>query len=110
METRTILLIAFALYVTMCKVIKEVWNMGGASVLYTVLSIVYLLCSAALVTIILLQKKRSAGIGSLAGMGGSSQTYWDKNKARSFEGTLELLTKIGGAVFFVFSLVMCVLK
>jgi preprotein translocase subunit SecG len=83
--------------------------MGGASVLYTVLSIVYVLFNAALVTIILLQKKRSAGIGSLAGMG-ASQTYWDRNKGRSFEGTLEFLTRIGGGVFFIFSLAMCVLK
>jgi preprotein translocase subunit SecG len=79
------------------------------SIPYIILTLGYMAAAVALMVIILLQKKRSAGLGSIAGMG-SSQTYWDKNKGRSMEGVLEKYTKIGGAVLFVYSLLMCVIK
>lgn len=63
--------------------------------LYIILAIVYIAACVGLMTIILLQKKRSGGIGSVAGMG-NADTYWDKNKGRTLEGTLEKWTKIGG--------------
>ena len=78
------------------------------SLSYLVLSIIYVLGCVALVLAILLQKKRTAGLGSVAGMG-NSDTYWDKNKSRSMEGSLEKWTKIGGAVFFVLSVILCFL-
>jgi preprotein translocase subunit SecG len=62
-----------------------------------------------LITAILVQKKSSAGIGSIAGMGNTSDTYWDKNRKRSKEGRLEKWTKIGGAALFVASLVLCLI-
>lgn len=81
------------------------------STVYIILSVVYALGCVALITLILMQKKRSAGLGSsMAGMGGGGGTYWDKNKGRSLEGTLEKYSKIGGFIFFVFSVVMCVIK
>jgi preprotein translocase subunit SecG len=57
---------------------------------------------------ILLQKKRSAGgMGSIAGMGNVSDTYWDKNKKRSAEGALETYTKIGAAFLAILAVVLC---
>ena len=79
------------------------------SVVYIIFSIIYVLGCVALMTIILLQKKRSAGLGSIAGMGNAAETYWDKNKSRSMEGALEKWSKIGGAIFFVFSFILCFL-
>ena len=78
------------------------------SIPYIVFGIIYVLGCVALMAAILLQKKRTAGLGSIAGLG-NADTYWDKNKSRSMEGALEKWTKIGGAVFFVYSLVMCLL-
>jgi len=73
--------------------------------LVIVISILYMLGCIALVTMILLQKKRSAGMGGgMAGMG-QSNTYWDKNKGRSREGMLEKYTKIGIAAFLVITAV-----
>ena len=86
---------------------------GGAivimDVLYIILGIVYILGCVTLVAIIMLQKKRAGGMGSIAGMGNAAETYLDKNKSRTMEGALEKYTKIGGAVFFIFSLVLCFL-
>ena len=63
-----------------------------------------------LITIILLQKKRTAGLGAgMSGMG-NSPTYWDQNKGRSLEGALEKYSKILGTVFVVLSLVLTVIR
>ena len=80
------------------------------SALFIILAIVYVLGCAAMVSAILLQKKRTAGgMGSIAGMGNVSDSYWDKNKSRSAEGALELWTKIGAAVLAVLSVVLCII-
>ena len=76
---------------------------------YIVLEIIFGLLSIGLMACILLQKKRSDGLGSIAGMGNVSETYWDKNKGNSMEGRLDKYTKIGGVIFFVFSLVLCLI-
>ncbi|MCL2187398.1 MAG: preprotein translocase subunit SecG [Defluviitaleaceae bacterium] len=80
------------------------------STLFVILCIVFLLGSFALVAAILLQKKRAAGgIGSIAGMGNAADTYWDKNKSRTMEGSLERLTKIGGVVLGVLAILLCLI-
>ncbi len=79
------------------------------SVPYIILGIVFILGCAAMVAAILLQKKRTAGLGSVAGMGNAGATYWDKNKGRSMEGSLEKWTKIGAAVLMVLAIALCLL-
>lgn len=49
----------------------------------------FILDSVALSAIILLQEGKSAGLGTIAGMGDS---YWSKAKGRSIEGTLDKIT------------------
>ena len=75
------------------------------SIPFIILSVIYIVLCAALMTVILLQKKRSGGIGSVAGMG-NADTYWDKNKGRTLEGTLERLTVIGAIVIAVFTVIL----
>lgn len=78
--------------------------------LFVFLSILYIIVCITLITVILLQKKRTAGLGAGASGMGESQTYWDKNKGRSFEGALERYTKILGAIFIVLSLILTVVR
>jgi preprotein translocase subunit SecG len=78
-------------------------------VFYIILGIVFMLGCIAVVAAILLQKKRTAGLGSVAGMGNAGATYWDKNKSRSQEGQLELWTKVGAAVLMVLAIILCLL-
>jgi len=80
------------------------------SPLYIGLSVFFIVLSLALVTMILLQNKESKLSGGMAGMsGGDSSTYWNKNKGRSFEGTMEKYSKIAGAAFMVLSVVLCLI-
>ena len=75
------------------------------SVISIILAILYIIGCGVLVAMILMQKKRQAGFSTvISGMGGS-ENYWDKNRGRSLEGTLEKYSKIGGALFFVITIV-----
>lgn len=65
-----------------------------------VLAVVLIIISLALCVIILLQSKRSAGLGAVSAAS-SADTYWSRNKANSMEGALERYTKIGGALFML---------
>jgi len=58
---------------------------------------------------ILMQKKDARLGGGMTGMSNES-TYWGKNKGRSLEGTLERYSKIGGAVFMVLSIMLCLVR
>ena len=60
-----------------------------------------------LVASVLMQQGNSAGLGAI---GGEAETFLDKNKAKSVEGKLELVTKITAAVFVVLSILMTALQ
>jgi preprotein translocase subunit SecG len=82
--------------------------MESMSALFIILSIVFLIGCVALVAAILLQKKRSAGgLGSIAGMGNVADSYWDKNRKRSAEGTLETWTKFGAVLLGILAIILC---
>lgn len=70
-----------------------------------VLTVILIVLSVALCGIILLQSKRSAGLGAVSASG-SQDTYWSKNKGSSMEGALEKYTKIGGALFMIIAFVI----
>ena len=65
--------------------------------------IVFLIVCLALSGIILLQEGKSAGLGSIAGMGDS---YWSKARGRSIEGHLSKITTVLAIALLVLSLVL----
>lgn len=70
------------------------------STIGTILTVVLAIISVILIGIILVQSKRSAGLGAVSASA-SSDSYWSKNKSNSKEGALERYTKIGGFLFMV---------
>lgn len=62
-----------------------------------------------LCVIILMQSKRSAGLGAISASSSGGDTYWSKNKGHSVEGALEKYTKIGGALFMLLALAINVI-
>lgn len=70
-----------------------------------VLTGVLIILSIILCVIILLQSKRSAGLGAVSAAS-SADTYWSKNKGNSMEGALEKYTKIFGALFMILAFVI----
>ena len=75
----------------------------GVDMLKTVIMIIFLIVCIALSGIILLQEGKSAGLGSIAGMGDS---YWSKARGRSIEGHLSKITTVLAVSFLVLALVL----
>ena len=72
------------------------------AVLKTVLTVVFIICIA-LTVIILLQEGKSAGLGAISG---AADTYWGKNKGRSMEGMLVKVTRVLVILFLLISIVL----
>ncbi|NLM48024.1 MAG: preprotein translocase subunit SecG [Epulopiscium sp.] len=77
------------------------------STLTIVLSVVYVILALILITAVMLQEGKSAGLGTLSGS--NSDTFWGKNKTYSLEGQLEKFTKILAVLFIVLAVVLVVL-
>lgn len=73
------------------------------------LTMIILMCLAALaiVVMIMLQPSNSTGIDAL---GGSSETFFGKNKGKSFEAQLKKWTWICLAILVVFSITFYILQ
>jgi preprotein translocase subunit SecG len=78
------------------------------SIYYIILSVVVMVLCVTTVTMILLQKKRDAGLGST--MTGQREAYWDANKGRSLEGALEKYTKVFFALILLLVLVLNIIR
>ena len=72
-----------------------------------ILGIVLILLSVAIIVPVLLQEGKSAGLsGAIAG---GAETFFGKNKSRTMESKLVLITKIIAISFFVLALVATLL-
>ena len=73
------------------------------AILKIVLQIVFILICIALTALVLLQEGKQQGLGTIAG---AADTYWGKNKGRSWEGKLVKITKFLAIGFMVLSIVL----
>lgn len=71
--------------------------------LRVIVTALYVVICIALTVVVIMQEGKSAGLGAISGM---ADTYWGKNKGRSMEGKLELITKVLATLFIVISLVL----
>ena len=72
-----------------------------------IFGIVLILLSVAIIVLVLLQEGKSAGLsGAIAG---GAETFFGKNKSRTMESKLVLITKIIAISFFVLALVATLL-
>ncbi|MDD3369675.1 MAG: preprotein translocase subunit SecG [Lachnospiraceae bacterium] len=77
------------------------------AVLRTVLTVIFILVSLALIVLVLMQEGKSAGLGAISGV---AETYWGKNKGRSMEGALVKITRVLAVVFIVLAAVLNISK
>jgi preprotein translocase subunit SecG len=76
-------------------------------VLVIIADVILILSSIALIAVVLLQPGKSAGLsGAIAG---GAETFFGKNKAKSYEGKLAVATKATAAVVFVLSLALVIM-
>lgn len=74
-------------------------------VLRTILTIVFIAVSAALVIVILMQQGKDRGLGAIAGMS-SGDTYWSRNKGRSKEGQMIRITRVLAIAFVALAVIL----
>ncbi|MFU0828392.1 MAG: Protein-export membrane protein SecG [Lachnoclostridium sp.] len=73
-------------------------------ILKAIITVIYVIICIALVTVVLMQEGKSAGLsGSINGV---ADTYWGRNRGRSMEGALEKFTRILTVGFVVLSVVL----
>jgi preprotein translocase subunit SecG len=77
--------------------------MGAFEVICGILLVV---ASLVMIVTVLLQDSQSNGMGAITG---GAETFFGKNKAKSIEGKLAMLTKICAVVFVVMALALCIL-
>lgn len=77
-------------------------------VLNTILSVILVILAVAVVLLVLLQQDKQEGLGGA--FGGSSETFFGKNKGKSREALLNKLTLIGSIAFGVVALLMGIIK
>lgn len=77
-------------------------------VLRMVITVVYIIAALAIITIVLLQEGKSAGLSGITG-GSNQDTYYAKNKKHTLEGKFERWTKITAGVFIVLAIVLMLL-
>ena len=68
------------------------------SALTIILDIVLILISIVLIIAVLLQQGQRQGLGAISG---GAETFFGKNKAKSYEAKMAKVTKIGAAIFIV---------
>ena len=71
------------------------------------LAILLLLVCIFLVGVVIFQEGNSQGLGAVGGM---ADSYWGKNKGRSFEAKLQKITAVAAVLFIVLSLVLNIIK
>ena len=74
----------------------------------TVISIVLIIAALFMIVSVLMQSSEEGGISAISGQ--SSNSYFSKSKAKTFEAKLALGTKIAAAIFVVLSLLMLIIK
>ena len=74
------------------------------------LTVIFIIVCVALCIIILAQKGRDSGIGGLTGSSSSGDTYWSKNKGRSREGMMVLLTRIFAVTAIILAAILNIPK
>ncbi len=67
-------------------------------------TLVYLVIALVLTVVVLLQEGKDPRDSAI--MGGSSDTFFGKNKAHTMEGFMEKLTSVFAILFFVLSIVL----
>ena len=76
--------------------------------LRVIMTIVLVIAELFLIAVVLLQSGKSAGLsGSIAG---GAETFFGKQKAKSYEGKLQFLTKVAALAFIIIAVLLALLQ
>ena len=78
------------------------WHGGIKQVAIAIMAI----CALFIIFVVMFQPGNSSGIGAL---GGTTETFLGKNKSKTFEHKMKLLTVISGIIFAVLAIVFAII-
>ena len=92
--------------ITICEysAVIALINLLEVSLMYTFVMILQVLCGLFVIAIVLFQSGKSAGLSGA--IGGVSDSFLTKNKAKSMDAKLARATKWVGAAFIVLTLAL----
>ncbi len=71
-----------------------------------VLLVIMAICAIFIIAVVLFQPGNSSGISAL---GGTTETYLSKNKGKTFEHKMKVMTVVSGIVFAVLCIVFAII-
>ncbi len=69
--------------------------------------VIMAICALFIILVVLFQPGNSSGIGAL---GGQTETFLGKNKSKTFEHRMKVLTVISGIIFGVLSVIFAIIS
>lgn len=79
------------------------FGMSWADTIRIALMGIFILVCIVVTIVVLMQESKQNGLGTIAG---AADTYWGKNKGRSMEGKLVLVTKVCAVLFFLLTIIL----
>lgn len=79
------------------------FGMSWADTIRIALMGIFILVCIVVTIVVLMQESKQSGLGTIAG---AADTYWGKNKGRSMEGKLVLVTKVCAVLFFLLTIIL----
>lgn len=77
------------------------------TVLLIIMTVVLVLSALVVIVSVLMQQGQRQGLGAISG---GAETFFGKNKSKSYEGKLAMATKVAAGVFLGLSLVIAALS
>lgn len=84
----------------------DAWWLWWGLFRYVVLAIMAI-CAVFIIFVVLFQSGNSSGVGAL---GGTTETFLGKNKSKTFDHKMKILTIISGIVFAVLCIIYAVIS
>lgn len=81
------------------------WNVWP--ILKIIALVIMAICALFIIAVVLFQPGNSSGVGAL---GGQTETFLGKNKSKTFEHKMRILTIISGVVFAVLCIVFVLIE
>ena len=75
-------------------------------VIKIILLVIMAICALFIIAVVLFQPGNSSGISAL---GGATETYLSKNKGKTFEHKMKVMTVISGIIFAVLCIVFAII-
>ena len=92
---------------TIVRMHEYFWRFSDMNALKLIITILQLVCGLFITLVVLFQSGKHAGLSGV--VGGASESFLAKNKARTLDAKLARATKWIGALFLVLTLVLLIL-